>query len=107
MEKERKRKKMESLLQSDSSSVKGFLSSIPAPRNSSTLGVGSLGSSSGKRSVIETEGPTSSFGGVGAEDESGVDQSSEGYASYDGGYVGFNHNGFVWQQFSAGFPEKS
>ena len=57
MEKERKRKKMESLLQSDSSSVKGFLSSIPAPRNSSTLGVGSLGSGSGRRSVIETEGP--------------------------------------------------
>ena len=25
--------------------------------------------------------------------------------SYDGGYVGFNHNGFVWQQFSAGFPK--
>ncbi|KAJ6407994.1 hypothetical protein OIU84_011329 [Salix udensis] len=93
MEKERKRKKMESLLQSDSSSVKGFLSSIPAPRNSSTLGVGSLGSGSGRRSVIETEGPTSSSGGVGAEDESGVDQSSEGYVSYDGGYVGFDHNG--------------
>ncbi|KAJ6363148.1 hypothetical protein OIU78_003350 [Salix suchowensis] len=93
MEKERKRKKMESLLQSDSSSVKGFLSSIPAPRNSSTLGVGSLGSGSGRRSVIETEGPTSSSAGVGAEDESGVDQSSEGYVSYDGGYVGFDHNG--------------
>uniref|UniRef100_A0A6N2KP62 Proline-rich protein PRCC n=1 Tax=Salix viminalis TaxID=40686 RepID=A0A6N2KP62_SALVM len=93
MEKERKRKKMESLLQPDSSSVKGFLSSIPAPRNSSNLGVGSLGSGSGRRSVIETEGPTSSSGGVGAEDESGVDQSSEGYVSYDGGYVGFDHNG--------------
>ncbi|KAF9679836.1 hypothetical protein SADUNF_Sadunf06G0056400 [Salix dunnii] len=92
-EKERKRKKIESLLQSDSSSVKGFLSSIPAPRNSSTLGVGSLGSGSGRRSVIENEGPTSSSGGVGAEDESGVDQSSEGYVNYDGGYVGFDHNG--------------
>ena len=46
MEKERKGKKMESLLQFDSSSVKGFLSSIPAPRNLSTLGVDSLGSSS-------------------------------------------------------------
>lgn len=92
-EKERKRKKTESLLQSDSSSVKGFLSSIPAPRNSSTLGVGSLGSGSGRRSVIESEGPTSSSGGVGAENESGVDQSSEGHVSYDGGYVGFDHNG--------------
>lgn len=92
-EKERKRKKTESLLQSDSSSVKGFLSSIPAPRNSSALGVGSLGSGSGRRSVIESEGPTSSSGGVGAENESGVDQSSEGHVSYDGGYVGFDHNG--------------
>ncbi|XP_011020044.1 PREDICTED: proline-rich protein PRCC [Populus euphratica] len=92
-EKERKRKKTESLLQSDSSSVKGFLSSIPAPRNSSSLGVGSLGSGSGRRSVIESEGPTSISGGVGAEKESGVDQSSEGYESYDGGYVGFDHNG--------------
>ena len=54
MEKERKGKKMESLLhvklfllaQFDSSSMKRFLSSIPAPRNSSTLGVDSLGSSS-------------------------------------------------------------
>ncbi|CAK7345718.1 unnamed protein product [Dovyalis caffra] len=92
-EKERKRKKNEALLQSDSSSGKGFLSSIPAPRNSSTLGVGSLGSGFGRRSVIETEGPTSSSGGVGGETESGVDQSSEGYVSYDGGYAGYDQSG--------------
>ena len=60
--KERKRKQNETFLQSDSFSVKGFLSSIPAPRNSATLGVASLGSGSGRRSVIETDGSTSSSG---------------------------------------------
>ncbi|KAE9601636.1 hypothetical protein Lalb_Chr13g0299941 [Lupinus albus] len=39
-------------------SVKSFLSTIPAPRNSATLGVQSS-SGSGRRSIIETEAPES------------------------------------------------
>lgn len=61
----------------------GFLSSIPVPRNSATLGVASLGSGCGRRSVIETDGSTSSSG-------SGVDQSNESCENYD---VGFDQDG--------------
>ncbi|KAL3567081.1 hypothetical protein D5086_032496 [Populus alba] len=73
---ERRGKENKTFLQSDSSSVKGFLSSIPAPRNSATLGVASLGSGYGRRSVIETDGSTSSSG-------SGVDQSNESCENND------------------------
>ncbi|KAG6741078.1 hypothetical protein POTOM_056562 [Populus tomentosa] len=80
---ERRGKENKTFLQSDSSSVKGFLSSIPAPRNSATLGVASLGSGYGRRSVIETDGSTSISG-------SGVDQSNESCENND---VGFDQNG--------------
>lgn len=52
-EKEKQRKRSESFPQT--SSVKSFLSSIPAPKNSTTLGI--LGSGSGRRSTIEADVP--------------------------------------------------
>ncbi|KAL3328204.1 hypothetical protein AABB24_035707 [Solanum stoloniferum] len=52
-EKEKQRKRSQSFAQI--SSVKSFLSTIPAPKNSTTLGV--LGSGSGRRSTIEADVP--------------------------------------------------
>lgn len=52
-EKQKQRKRSESFAQT--SSVKSFLSTIPAPKNSTTLGV--LGSGSGRRSTIEADVP--------------------------------------------------
>ncbi|XP_009802875.1 uncharacterized protein LOC107826966 [Nicotiana tabacum] len=52
-EKEKQRKRSESFTQTPS--VKSFLSSIPAPKNSTSLGV--LGSGSGRRSTIEADVP--------------------------------------------------
>lgn len=52
-EKEKQRKRSQSFAQTPS--VKSFLSSIPAPKNSTTLGV--LGSGSGRRSTIEADVP--------------------------------------------------
>ncbi|KDP41111.1 hypothetical protein JCGZ_03241 [Jatropha curcas] len=72
------RKESEALPQS--SSVKSFLSSIPAPKNSSTLGVLPSATGSGRRSIVETKTPTSSSGSFGAEN----DQTMGNYGSYDG-----------------------
>lgn len=52
-EKEKQRKRSRSFAQT--SSVKSFLSTIPAPKNSNTLGV--LGSGSGRRSTIQADVP--------------------------------------------------
>lgn len=105
-EKERKRRR-ESESAAQTSSVMSFLSSIPAPRNSSTLGALPT-AGSGRRSVIETDTPAvgstgleSSNGGndqnVGNNStygtyDSGIDQNGgayeyhEVYGSYEGGY---------------------
>ncbi|KAJ4833191.1 hypothetical protein Tsubulata_016062 [Turnera subulata] len=98
-EKERKRR-VESESQLESSSVKSFLSSIPAPRNSSSgvLGGGflpSASSSSSRRSVIENQAPppASSSGEDQIQEENQVAESYAGYQSgFDpsaGGYVDY------------------
>ncbi|BAT87106.1 hypothetical protein VIGAN_05044700 [Vigna angularis var. angularis] len=51
-EEERERRKKRSLSSTQTSSVKSFLASIPAPRNATTLGV-QASSGSGRRSIIE------------------------------------------------------
>lgn len=77
---------MESSIQAPS--VKSFLSSIPAPRNSSTLGVQSS-SGSGRRSILETTTPApepSSGGGsvsVAAESNVPEDQNRGDYENYE------------------------
>ncbi|KAF2309828.1 hypothetical protein GH714_005295 [Hevea brasiliensis] len=76
-EKEKKRCK-ESETLSQSLSVKSFLSSIPAPKNSSTLGVLPSAAGSGRRSIIENKVPTSSSASFGTEN----DQIAENYESY-------------------------
>ncbi|MED6207569.1 hypothetical protein PIB30_117245 [Stylosanthes scabra] len=92
-EERNRRRKMASSIQAPS--VKSFLSSIPAPRNSATLGVQSS-SGSGRRSIIETETPASepepalpSSSGV---SDVGVvlDQNSAGYVNYES-YSGYQY----------------
>ncbi|XP_010467875.1 PREDICTED: uncharacterized serine-rich protein C215.13-like [Camelina sativa] len=54
----KKRKQMEAASLSHDSSVRSFLSAMPAPKSSQTLGaLPSLGSGSGRRSNLETETP--------------------------------------------------
>lgn len=80
-EKERRRQKESDSLQAPS--VKSFLSSIPAPRNSTTLGV-LPSSGTGRRAIVETDAPTSSSGGSRAEEASGADANLGGYSlNYD------------------------
>ncbi|OIW19399.1 hypothetical protein TanjilG_09419 [Lupinus angustifolius] len=81
-EKERNRRRnSQNLIQTPS--VKSFLSSIPAPRNSSTLGVQSS-SGSGRRSIIETEAPESAPVSVSAvESNVAVGQNAGDYVNYE------------------------
>lgn len=83
-EERNRRRKLESSVQTPS--VKSFLSSIPAPRNSATLGV-QASSGSGRRSIIETDSPApppaaSSSSGSLSESNVPVDQNREGYENY-------------------------
>lgn len=83
-EERNRRRKAESSIQTPS--VKSFLSTIPAPRNSSTLGVQSS-SGSGRRSILETSTPapvsSSSDGGSAAVESSvPVDQNGGNYENY-------------------------
>ncbi|XP_028751431.1 proline-rich protein PRCC [Neltuma alba] len=77
---ENERKKMESTPQT--SSVKSFLSTIPAPRNSATLGV-QASSGSGRRSIIETDAQASNADGSASENNVNADQNEGNYASYE------------------------
>ncbi|ESQ50529.1 hypothetical protein EUTSA_v10022749mg [Eutrema salsugineum] len=72
----KKRKQMESAAASHDSSVKSFLSAMPVPKSSQTLGaLPSLGSGSGRRSNLETETPAIT------QIESGSDQNQSYYES--------------------------
>ncbi|XP_058755769.1 uncharacterized protein LOC131628983 [Vicia villosa] len=91
-EERNRRRKLESSLQTPS--VKSFLSSIPAPRNSSTLGVQST-SGSGRRSILETTTPAlpepsfsggdggSGSGFVATESNVHEDQNGTDYENYE------------------------
>ncbi|XWS28146.1 hypothetical protein CRYUN_Cryun25bG0040500 [Craigia yunnanensis] len=80
-EKERRRRR-ESQTLDQGPSVKSFLSSIPAPRNSTTLGV-ALSSGSGRRSIIETHVPTSPPAMFKDKNEASIDQSAPNYSNYE------------------------
>ncbi|PON91015.1 Proline-rich protein PRCC [Trema orientale] len=74
-EKERERKRRrESESSSQTSSAKFFLSTLPAAKNSATLGA-LPSSGSGRRAVVETELSASNSGASGAEKDSVVDTS--------------------------------
>lgn len=79
----RRRKASQSSFQTPS--VTSFLSSIPAPKNSATLGVASS-SGSGRRSIIETDVPVSSSDDFNVVNNSGstqnIDHSTEIYDSF-------------------------
>ncbi|GAV59687.1 PRCC_Cterm domain-containing protein [Cephalotus follicularis] len=75
--------------ESESLTVKSFLSTIPAPNNSSTLGV-LPSSTAGRRSVIQNEAPVSGFE---AEKESGNDQIVGDYINYDTSYSNYDASG--------------
>ncbi|CAJ1941755.1 unnamed protein product [Sphenostylis stenocarpa] len=82
-ERNRRKKKLESSRQT--SSVKSFLASIPAPRNAATLGV-QAGSGSGRRSIIETESAASTLATASNSGDSSsvtADQSSGDYENYE------------------------
>ncbi|XP_041019190.1 proline-rich protein PRCC isoform X1 [Juglans microcarpa x Juglans regia] len=90
-EKERRRRKELDSTAAQTPSVKSFLSSIPAPRNSATLGV-IPSSGTGRRAIVETDAPASNWGGSRPEDDSGADPNlgnnsvdSNSYASFDSG----------------------
>ncbi|XP_015973110.1 uncharacterized protein LOC107496374 [Arachis duranensis] len=125
-EERNRRRKMASSIQAPS--VKSFLSSIPAPRNSATLGVQSS-SGSGRRSIIETEAPASepepepepampSSSGV-SDGGVVVDQNSAGcvnYESYSGYQYGSDQNagssyymdgGASYGGYGAGYDQSS
>ncbi|MBA0669006.1 hypothetical protein Goklo_001861, partial [Gossypium klotzschianum] len=83
-EKERpKRGESETLAQGPS--VKSFLSSIPAPRNSTTLGV-APSSGSGRRSIIDTQViPTSTSSTFEDKKEASIDNNPPNYSNYEWG----------------------
>ncbi|PPS04581.1 hypothetical protein GOBAR_AA16074 [Gossypium barbadense] len=83
-EKERpKRGESETLAQGPS--VKSFLSSIPAPRNSTTLGV-APSSGSGRRSIIDTQViPTLTSSTFEDKKEASIDNNAPNYSNYEWG----------------------
>ncbi|XP_044472400.1 proline-rich protein PRCC-like [Mangifera indica] len=74
--KQRKKRKESQHLNQDCS-VKSFLSSIPAPKSSATLGVFHSNQGSGRRSIVETEAPASSSSGFDAKNESSYEMGSD------------------------------
>jgi len=95
-ERDRRKKKLASSTQT--SSVKSFLASIPAPRNAATLGV-QASSGSGRRSIIETESPAletaSNSGGsssVAGDQTVGDYENYENYQHATDQYAGYYGN---------------
>ncbi|XVF69909.1 hypothetical protein PTKIN_Ptkin11bG0118900 [Pterospermum kingtungense] len=80
-DKERRRRR-ESQTLAQGPSVKSFLSSIPAPKNSTTLGV-APSSGSGRRSIVETNVPTSTSDTIQDKNEASIDQSTPNYLNYE------------------------
>lgn len=75
----KKRKQMESSSTSHDSSVKSFLSAMPAPKSSQSLGaLPSLGSGSGRRSILETETPAIAI----THTEPGSSEQNQSYESF-------------------------
>ncbi|KAL5149459.1 hypothetical protein HKD37_13G036279 [Glycine soja] len=80
-EEERNRRKKKLEFSTQTSSVKSFLASIPAPRNTATLGV-QASSGSGRKSILETETPPPASNSGGFSNVP-VDQSTGDYENFD------------------------
>ncbi|KAK7265211.1 hypothetical protein RJT34_32827 [Clitoria ternatea] len=98
-EERNRRRKSESSTQTPS--VKSFLSSIPAPKNTATLGVQSS-SGSGRRSIVETEAPAPALDSGGSSNVS-VDQSGGEYENYQ--YATDQYAGYYGNYGSGVEPE--
>ncbi|XP_060202995.1 uncharacterized protein LOC132631438 [Lycium barbarum] len=105
-EKEKQRKRSGSFTQT--ATVKSFLSSIPAPKNSTTLGV--LGSGSGRRSTIEADVPVPNNSAISNEVVVNESQQVDGsFASSIGGFDGpsehtnWNQQSYVNHEGYAGY----
>uniref|UniRef100_A0A2P2IH73 Proline-rich protein PRCC n=1 Tax=Rhizophora mucronata TaxID=61149 RepID=A0A2P2IH73_RHIMU len=105
-ERRKRVKQSESLTQS--SSVKSFLSSIPAPRHSSALGVLPSAAGSGRRSALETGAPSPSFStsdGLAQEDVSGAAGKVGNYQNYEDNYprheLGLGQNGGNYESYGS------
>lgn len=82
-EEEKQKKKRQTI---QTSSVKSFLSSIPAPRNLATLGASSSGSGTGRRSIIDADVPglkNSNVVGTAMDNEAGVSGYYESHSGVD------------------------
>ncbi|XVF19034.1 hypothetical protein REPUB_Repub11eG0075700 [Reevesia pubescens] len=103
----RRRRESQNLAQGPS--VKSFLSSIPAPRNSTTLGVApSFGS--GRRSIIETQAPTSTSATFEDKNEASINQSASDHSNYDLGTdanAGNTMNYSNYVNYQASFDQNS
>ncbi|CAA2946341.1 proline-rich protein PRCC [Olea europaea var. sylvestris] len=92
-EKEKQRKMSKESV--STSSVKSFLSSIPAPKNSTTLGSLHSASGTGRRSMLETDGSASNLNSVGTMGSDADVKSSIGYSenqSGDGSSLSYDHS---------------
>ncbi|XP_059660003.1 uncharacterized protein LOC132306580 isoform X2 [Cornus florida] len=78
-EEEKERKRSKEFIQTPT--VKSFLSSIPVPKNSVTLGALPSALGSGRRSILEADVPASNYKAVATEKEMRVDSNVENYAS--------------------------
>ncbi|XVE71899.1 hypothetical protein DITRI_Ditri10aG0188600 [Diplodiscus trichospermus] len=81
-EENERRRRRESENLAHGPSVKSFLSSIPAPRNSTTLGV-APSSGSGRRSIIETQLPTSTSATFEDKNEASTNLNAPNYSNYE------------------------
>uniref|UniRef100_A0A5B6YR13 Putative proline-rich protein PRCC n=1 Tax=Davidia involucrata TaxID=16924 RepID=A0A5B6YR13_DAVIN len=79
---EKQRKGSKEFIQT--SSVKSFLSSIPAPKNSVALGALPSSVGSGRRSIIEADVPASNNDGIRTENEVSVNSN---FGSYEGQWI--------------------
>lgn len=92
-EKEKQRKKSKESV--STSSVKSFLSSIPAPKNSTTLGALPSALGTGRRSMLETDASASNLNSVGTMGSDADVKSSIGYSenqSADGSSLSYDHS---------------
>ncbi|KAL2488319.1 proline-rich protein PRCC [Forsythia ovata] len=107
-EKVKQRKKSKESV--STSSVKSFLSSIPAPKNSTTLGALPSASGTGRRSMLETDASASNLNNVGTMRSDAAVNSSIVYSedqSGDGSSMSYDHSNWNSgsESYGAGYDD--
>ncbi|KAL2455041.1 Mitotic checkpoint protein PRCC [Abeliophyllum distichum] len=100
-EKEIQRKKSKESV--STSSVKSFLSSIPAPKNSTTLGALPSASGTGRRSMLETDASASNLNNVGTMGSDAAVNSSIGYSDQSGDGSSLSYDRSNWNSGSESY----